>query len=94
MGVLVAGEEDQVASIVLSMLRMLEPRQLLLLLVQDVNNHSVPRWQELEAGAEPRLKAPMCFSSCQVTHLPRSVCRAHLRFMLYPVMEGAAKHIH
>lgn len=81
------------APIVLRMLRMLEPRQLLLLLVQDVNSHSVPRWQGLGAGAEPRHKAPRCFSSCQVTHLPRSICRAHLTFVLCPLMEGAVKHI-
>lgn len=47
-----------------------------------------------EAGAEPRHKAPRCFSSCQVTHLPRSICRAHLRFVLCPLLERAAKHIH
>lgn len=76
MGALVSGEEHQVGSIVLRMLRMLEPRQLLLLLVQDVSSPSVPGWQELGAGAEPRHKAPRCFSHCQVTHLPRSICRA------------------
>lgn len=92
-GVLVSGEEHQVAPIVLRMLRMLEPRQLLLLLVQDVNSHSVPQWQGLGAGAEPRHKAPRCFFSCQVTHLPRSICRAHLTFVLCPLMEGAVKHI-
>lgn len=54
MGILVSGEEHQVGSVVLRLLRMLEPRQLLLLLVQDVNSHSVPRCQGLEQSPGSR----------------------------------------
>lgn len=92
-GVLVSGEEHQVGPIVLRMLRMLEPRQLLVVMVQDVNSQC-PTVAGAGDWSRAQGQGSQVFSSCQVTHLPRNICRALPRFVLCPVMEGAVKHIH